>query len=314
MSRICFSVFFLSCASMLHATPSDEPTLKACPREVILTSGLPDLEQGWGVILLGDYLYWQAHEEGLEYAMKGSGHPLSGKVVSISPQYQNGFRVGLSMEIPKSRWDVTLSWTSYENKRHSSVVGEEIFSYWNTGSYSHAEAKWHLNFNTVALDLGCAFFPRLDFELRPFAGIQGAWIHQGLHVQYVNPSEASSHFQGWGMQVGFDAKWVLGYGFALQASCSGAMLASDFHTTCVLVRRKEHTLVPVLQMLGEVKWELSLSDERFYFDLHAGWEQQIWWKQNQLIQFPLATNPGYAIKPGGDLSLSGLTLGARFGF
>jgi hypothetical protein len=50
-----------------------------------------------------------------------------------------------------------------------------------------------------------------------------------------------------------------------------------------------------------------------YFELHAGYESQYWWRQNPMPRFIDASSP-YYIFESEDLGLQGLTLGASLDF
>ncbi len=360
----------LSCSYLTAATPvqqdttqnnptatpqrhSAQPARKAPPKNVVLASDRPNLENGWGIIVSGDYLYWQASQAGLEYTLKSPdvnnrfNKGSLGKISNISPNYQSGFRVGADIELPHDNWDISFAWTSYSNQTHSRRGGGSTFTmtpYWlNAGegitTSGASTAKWNLGFNSYDLDLGCAFLPRQHLSLRPFAGFKAAWIEQDFTVKYHNissnntlaPGSAISmrsrnynHFQGYGMRVGMDTKWLLNYGFSFIGNISGALLASEFYVS-QFDRNVDHTprshtqeyinrITPVVEMFGGLKWETDFDDEGFFLDIHAGWEQQIWFSQNQMNNFPIPNNRGYAIKSQGDLTLSGLTVGATFGF
>jgi hypothetical protein len=97
--------------------------------------GYKELNSDWGsFIVRGQYLYWTAVQEGLEFAFRGAsnlswgeaigasgnfvanpGTTLQGKIYDVPQMWKSGFRVGLGYGFAERPWDLTLDWTWYKN-------------------------------------------------------------------------------------------------------------------------------------------------------------------------------------------------------
>ncbi|MBS0653777.1 MAG: hypothetical protein JSR39_09695 [Verrucomicrobia bacterium] len=328
----------------------------------MFSSAAPCFKSKWGIIAFGDWLYWKASEEGLNYAVqslefagRGVGSSIQtrgidGKVHHISPGYHSGFRIGASAIFPRDKWDLLFYWTSYHNDSESSVKQKSLQLAWpillnnnNNPIALSAKADWKLHYNVLDLELGRSFFVAKHLSVRPFIAFQAAWIEQNLDVEYFNInflqfgqvfpgndilSRTRNHFSGYGLRSGVNTKWPLFWGISLLGNVSFSLLCSDFDISQheknindsprTSLKDDLHLTSQNLQMFGGICWEWQFMKNRCYINLHAGWEQQIWFDQNQMNIFldnsRLRANVGNTINQQGDLTLSGLALGAAFGF
>ena len=67
-----------------------------------------------------------------------------------------------------------------------------------------------------------------------------------------------------------------------------------------------HTIKPVIELGAGIRKEQWFYNDRFHFSMQAGWEQQIWFSQNQ---FDFYTSPRQ-----GDMNIQGFTAKVRFDF
>lgn len=306
----------------------------------------------WGISFFGDYLYWAVKEEGLVYGLQATltdspYQTIFGNPSKIDPGFNSGMRIGIDYNLPNHDLDIAFTWTRYHNAAKDSISpkpNKETWVYWVNDSgeltaNGKTSADWDLHLNAYDLELGCAFFPKKYLSLRPFIGVRAAWIEQKLEVLYTDlgfaplttiqfesyiRSRNYNNFQGYGMRVGLDTKWILGKGFSLLGDLAGSLLWSDFSIAQFeknsfgyprsKVREQAEMLTSVAEMFGGVQWETSLHDDAVDLNFYAGWEMQIWFNQNQFNNFPERHNTGYAVKQEGDLTLFGLTLGASVGF
>lgn len=278
-----------------------------------------------------------------------------GNPSAIQAEYQSGYRLGLDLLVPHGGWDVAFIWTQYgaSQKEKLGKLGQVVWPYWISDAVEAyaagpVRAKWDLRFNTCDLNLGAAFQPMRYLSIKPFIGIRTAWIEQLLTVEYdslITPTEPTvqpvetyngnissknrNHFAGYGTNLGMDTKWTLGGGFNILADIAGSLLWSDFS---IATFQKQtfpgsptypyaksstsfHELTSVFAMFGGLEWETHFYEDKMYLEFHAGWEQQIWFDQNQLLNFVFRHCPGFdATRQGGDLSLYGLTIGGSIGF
>lgn len=211
-----------------------------------------------------------------------------------------------------------------------------------------ANAHWKLKYNTIDLELNRTFYPCDCFSLTPLIGIRGGWISQGFQVQYFKPVEftqntnfdvanptimvnADWHFHGYGLRGGLDVNWILGSGFNIYSNFSGSFLCSQlklkhkerFGSGFLRTNLKEkvQTITPIFEVSLGLAWERYFSCDRFYFNIHAGWEEILWLDVNQTQRFSGMISPSVNTKSGihsrrdrGNLGLAGLQAGLVFGF
>lgn len=220
------------------------------------------LQNGNNVSFTGAALFWQAHEEGLDYAITNTPG------LSIINQYgvvkrgtfdwNWGFRAGIEYEIPHQKMDLGLTWTRYFTHGSSSIdssLPPAIFSVWtsalaNISNQRHASMNSHLQFNMVDLKMGATFSPRKFLDITPFIDVCAAWVHQkfAIDVYGGNNNNAfgslvlsdrismTNRFWGVGPKIGFDTLWILGYGLSIYGNFDASLLYGQFN-----IRQNETT-------------------------------------------------------------------------
>ncbi len=306
---------------------------------------------GLNLVFMGDFLYFKAKEDNLEYALKSRDvvvndlARVNGKIHQIATEYKPGFRVGMGLLIPHDNWDIFFTWTRYQMSQRSSIAastGETVYPLMLNQSQNpiatNASAEWHLNFNTGDLEFGRSFFAGRSFVLRPFAGARGAWINNGLNAEYGNvdfrasglPTFSSvdvdndSSFRAWGLRAGIDADWEFGEGWSLFVNGAASLLWSHFNisqtetlsdgSTMNHFNNSFHAVTPVFDMQGGLAWGHYLFKHRYFVRIHAAWEEQVWFDQNRFGRMIGVSNPGGMVFNEGNLSLSGLNVGIMLGF
>ncbi len=224
----------------------------------------PKITQGFFVT--GDFLYWIAHEEGLEYATRGIkgqvGAPGASKDQTIPPgtahnvhfQWGPGFRVGAGYTLPKSFWDLGLTWTHYNNDAKGSASHEGDFRFnplWavlnhpletiDAGQLTSASAEWRLHYNTLDLELSRYFFPNKYLSLKPHLGVRAAWIDQKYDIRYMFALAGAvtnlltdvsikndNDYSGAGFKIGIDSLWHINRYFGIFGNGSFSLLGGNF--------------------------------------------------------------------------------------
>jgi hypothetical protein len=207
----------------------------------------------------------------------------------------------------------------------------------NTFWTEEAEAKWGLHFNVLDLELGRNFWISKRLTLRPFVGMKFDWTTQSFKVEYENIDidhiysttlkdgaelEMKMHQRQWavGLRAGMDTAWYLAKHWCIFGDIAFSGMLNDFDVTrkdqveqLDRVRwtqnnlvRKAHPVTAVIEWALGLRYETAFHDDDYMFQFQAGWEEQIWFNQNQFIFFP---NAGSS-----DLSFQGLTLKAAFYF
>lgn len=170
----------------------------------------------YGLITYGDYLFWEAQEDGLEYVAKLSSSnsfvstsgksslaPVQNKVKfkDIHPEYSSGVRIGLGYLTPKEHdsWDIVAQWTGYRNSAHGNAktvegdyhnvlspsFGPAAFSI--PSLYTKAKAHWRVSYNVLDLEFGRNYFIGKKLSIRPHLGAEYAFIHQEYKTKYNAP-------------------------------------------------------------------------------------------------------------------------------
>lgn len=207
-------------------------------------------------ILRGDYLFWEANEEGLNYgisANKETSNITTGKVKDVGGKWSSGFRVGLGYQ-REDDWNLKATWTYFHNhSKHSthlsnaalittsSSTGDVFYPSWTPNLMRVAlggTSSWTLKYNTVDLGYGRAYCRDKAVSLHLHAGLRGADIKQDLHTTYntldIGVAETTStfkginNFMGLGLRAGTDLFWNWSHHWGLFGKLSAALVYGEF--------------------------------------------------------------------------------------
>ncbi|MBI2743354.1 MAG: autotransporter domain-containing protein [Chlamydiales bacterium] len=212
-----------------------------------------------GLFFNADFLYWEMHEEGLEFAVsgvKGSSNPSpnsvkKGKAYKPSFKWDPGFRVGAGYIVPERTWDLWLNWTRFrtEGKKSASHSGDPalnpIYSVLDNqgfvlGEVQSSSAKLKMQYNTLDFEVGRRYEILPKLKLRPQIGLRGAWINQDYDIDYLysNGSGSIAHdqdmdndFSGLGLRAGLDSQWAITPHFGFFGNISASIVGGKFHVT-----------------------------------------------------------------------------------
>lgn len=217
----------------------------------------------------------------------------------------------------------------------------------NSSASSIVNGDWDFCYNTLDLQMGRAFGAGQCFCLYPYFGIRAAWIDQTLtsfnQVALLNrPGEslstnlrALSDFSGAGLRFGLDGRFDFCYDISLYGVASYSVLYGKFDTSfteTVSGDNPSSGLDPVtnlviadacdvfhmgtsaLQLALGIQWNRGFCCDRYRFGLNIGWEQNLWFQLNQMNHFQSAFNEGHLLQENGNLSLQGISFGARLDF
>ncbi len=337
-----------------NMSPAEQQQMYMNEMNKITPSAEPSVTRWADPYLTADFIWWRAHEDGLDYALTGVTPIIhnadKGHVHHPHFSYEPGFKVGFGLKFRHDGWDffaqyTRLTFDKSETKNHAkrdadgdSNVMSNIPMPWQTGDQitffaEEAKAKWSLDFNVLDLELGRNFWISKWLTLRPFIGMKFDWTDQDFNVEYENVS--STPFQllnGSEIEMKMDQdQWAVGIRAGLNSAYymwKKLCIYGDFAISGILndfdVSRKDevetatrewnqnhihksaHPVTAVLEWGLGLRFETAFHNDDFLFQLQAGWEEQIWFNQNQFINFSNSSTS--------DLNFEGLTIKAAFYF
>ncbi|MBM3207059.1 MAG: hypothetical protein FJZ57_00405 [Chlamydiae bacterium] len=223
-------------------------------------------------------------------------------------------------------------------------------SFLTTDPYS-AHGKWRLNLNLIDFELGREFFVSKWLTLRPFIGGRSAWIYQHMNANYngyeylpptttkglgIDPITINyryrdrNAFWGVGVRPGLGSQWGLGNGFSFYGNTAVSLLYGFFqekqHQYCdfssgdtvnhIKNNHSTRTSSVIVESQVGLRWETMSTNDRIHFSISAGWENFVFFGQNQFNRFVGATEETQALffANQGDLTIQGYTLSLRLDF
>ena len=219
----------------------------------------------------------------------------------------------------------------------------------DNGTCARAKGRWRVLLNQLDLDLGREFFVSKWLTLRPHAGLRSDWIYQKVKADYgkfasLLPSSSEvdircrDRWWGIGLESGLDTQWGLGGGWSIFADLAVAIVYGEH---CIRVKdddkppvfdfsngadstpngtfvklRDNHIWIahPILDMQLGIRWDAMLANDRLHLGIQLGWENHLYFSQNQFPIFGDDYNFGKFFANQGDLSFEGWTLGLRLDF
>lgn len=312
-----------------------------------------------GLYISGSYLYWFSKLEQIPIVTNGSlavPNTSFNELKEMTYDWRSGVKAGIGYNFGGDKWDLFLNWTYIrpEAKGHFHVgpgpadlmlailadgikQGHEI----EIIVCREASSNWHLNFNTLDLELGRDFYVGCDLSIRPFAGVKAGVLNQKLHVEYhdnaefdvVDPSAPllfSLTTQDFtlrghviGPRIGINTRWnVCSSPFAILANGSVSLLWNHAKIESLgtvqdpnpnflrhdLFVAKDGYMEPVFELFLGFDWRQCFCNT-FALDFSAGYEMQLWLNQTQT---PFGVNA--SISNERNLSLQGLTASVKFEF
>lgn len=203
------------------------------------------------------FLYWQATEDGLEYAAKneprlGASSSLATNISAalMAPDFawKPGCKLLFGYHFMDWGWDLEGRWTYafFKSKGESAQTlssdGAGLFPIWISQQaliatnpvYANSSATHFLNFNTFDIELSCNGAISKALFFKAFGGLKGISIDQKYHVSYSNGYfdgtnemlSSTSHLKnkcdGLGPRIGLGTSWC----FPKQISFIGEFAAT----------------------------------------------------------------------------------------
>lgn len=325
-----------NCCENCCCTPCCVPEPKKCIDCECYVPAFYDLQCDWGLFINAEYLYWYAKENRLPFgAVTQSVEALSNgaeftavvplKDVYIGSRWDSGFRVGIGYNSSCDGWDVHLNYTWMCNSKSESenfppfegatgvpAVGDSVFASpwilpdgtsWTTFYTTLNRAKWNLRYHVLDLELGKKYWLSRCFNLRPHAGLRGAWTRQNYRVTNISEFDESdlvisienrfrNKYWGVGFKAGIDPTWYFSSCFALYAQFEGSLLWGEFEgrkeesyqetgssseTSLAYTACNDFYGMQSIFGLGlGLRYEDTFCCDRYQFTLDLGWEHHLW--------------------------------------
>lgn len=296
-----------------------------------------------------DYLYWNATQSNMTYAIIFDGDSLGNlETVNQKTAWSSGFRLGAGTCLPCCG-ETHISWTRFHNSVKGSsddsflianqlLLPDSGFVIGGSGIGGPAASRWNVNFDMFDWDFGFNLYDNCLCSIQPIVGVKGVRIDQNQLITYDNFLDTGSGLfvnalvnqinNSWGIgpKAGFEGAIKLGCRFRLVGSFAASALYGGLHTrattsmteiatsdtTTSKFRHQRNRLTPQLAFFIGVDWSTCLC-ECYPLDVRVGYETQYFWNawrvQNSVVQNFFITNAGF-----GDLMLHGLTARLSVGF
>jgi hypothetical protein len=177
-----------------------------------------------------------------------------------------------------------------------------------TGFVSGASSSWYLHFNNLNLELGKDLEVSPKFCFRPYFGVKASWQEQQFRASYsvsgwadlaplgVDALVFKQDFWGVGLRTGGNGYWRCWDHVGLYMNSALSALWGRFKAVGraydtngvadygnVLISDQQnvvYTLSPVLEVGAGLQLDWFVGDMRRIL-VQAGWEEQVWFFQNQ---------------------------------
>ncbi len=320
--------------------------------ELSFPSSRPSAPKGSNLFVLAEWLYLQANETGLSYAINnedfdvsddtimGSGHTAQPKF-----DWHSGIRLGLGYNLPHDDWDIRFIWTWYEDQaddaQHSYgqsptvlpiFLHPNVYNGQSIAACNSADANLFLHLNMLDLNLGKQFKLSKALSLRPRVGIRTAWLNQHYNIHYSDLFDKTSslvldeystsvqnNFWGLGILGGFGSEWNIKWGLSIFGDAAISLLYGFFDNNysesyitptgaggLVLAEDNSfHIGRAIADLQLGLRWASPCLKDRVKIVLQAGWEQHMFFSQNQIMHFVDGQSWGNFIQNQGDVDFQG---------
>lgn len=243
-----------------------------------------------GLYVTGEFTYWIAQEDGLQYALSGllfsilNPNPLSGTGSAYSPnaKWDPGFKVGLGYLEGNYLWDLFVHWTWYHTQAKGAV--DHGFNFdanqlwpqvsiprYGVTAFGSGTAQWNLEYNTLDFSLGREFSLGKYFGLKPFSGLRAAWVDQKYNIQ-INGGGVNQElwknkldYKAVGLRSGLSSSWYFNKYLSLYNQASFSVLYGQLVDHVVGIRSlsfngaDNQTVANIRNSTHSVKSEMEIS-------------------------------------------------------
>lgn len=218
------------------------------------------------------------------------------------------------------------------------------------------QATWKVNLNILDVPLGRRYWKSRRLSIHPHFGLRYARLAQDLNLEhrggswsprlepdqmpFTNLVKLDNAFKGIGLRAGLDLGWNIGCGIEFYSNLAASILKGHFklrHNENNRLSISPHTLINTLSSKERfrvsraildygfgLQWSRHFFQCTYAFTTQIGWEQHIFFDQNQLWRvnrvgaeqqnFPNNTGQNIFSQTRGTLTTGGWTLSFTFEF
>ena len=182
------------------------------------------------VALTASGFYWNAHQDGMEYAVKSEvfgdntdrAFIINGEYENPSFKWNFGFKLGLGYNTPCDGWDIGILWTNYNGRASSHNESEAddnttLITLWsdfqlgdNSGPFyyplfaSDINTSWKLKLNLIDIELGRDSWFGTRLSVRPHMGLRVAYLIQDYNFEYSGGTFSNLMFDDSGLDGAYN--------------------------------------------------------------------------------------------------------------
>jgi len=220
------------------------------------------LAEGLRTIAGGEFLYWIAREDGLEYDLLSSSLLFDNVMADISVKepdfvWDPGFRVLLGWRLPRDFWELKATWSRFNTAASQTTEVPAGRGTLNNGVWvdtagvvegpnsTSIGSKWSLNYNQLDVGLSRGVFLGAHLSGEFSFGATGLWIGQKLSVaapsylprivQYTALAQGanldvrfSNSFSAGGLFVSAKPEWHASSAWSVLSCVSGYVVHGRF--------------------------------------------------------------------------------------
>lgn len=315
-------------------------------------AGNPQVD-GYGFDITLDVLYWRSTAENTVYSVTDQSSsvtlPWSGEMQEVNPDFDWGFRVGAGYNFDYDNWDAQAQFTYFNNTYGSTtntgnvdvtnitraprfiISGTAV----NPFYADTASSDYDMWFGNLDLQLGRSYYVSSDLSLRPFVGLQSAWIdinqkttYSGGTVLQDNAVYANdeSDFWGLGPEVGLGSKYHVGNGVSIFGSATGGLLYGRYNVVytswysintagitqnLVKINGDQHGFAPNARLNLGLRYDTYMENNTQHFGIGLSYDTQYWFSQYRTLNVENRTRVERLY---GDVAMQGITLDLRWDF
>ena len=320
-------------------------------RRVITPSGANRVREGADAYLTADFLYWQAAQDNMSYAMVANSASTSGtaalpqgKTYQPDFSFDPGFKVGLGAGVGHDAWDVYIQYTWFHENFHKTSVTRNDNStqllqvnpsmgYTAGSPLTYADGEWRMRLSVLDGELGRDSFFSPYFTVRPFVGVKAAWQAQDFNVNYTWSDSSNGNVLTYnkipqnlkvfsiGLRTGANTVYSFNRNWSIYGNFAANVLNSRFKANS---KNNMWTDGTEVTLSDNIEAKTTVIQPVLEFAMGLGWD--VWFQDDA---YHLGLRAGWEqqwwfrnnyfiapVTPGnlGDLSIQGFTLKVRFDF